>query len=189
MGHSGREYPTLNFAKNAKFRMGHPGWAKILFRTPSMLPPARKVYLCAAFVLLAAGAVGQQGSAKPDEQNLRGTWIASAGPNQMFRGRWWASLVPGKHNAAQGSWTLLSNSNQILLEGTWSARKSPGGWQGTWSARAGKGRAFSGTWTSSLSDINVKTFEDMLKAALEKQVSGSWQSGRMHGSWWLQGSG
>lgn len=146
-------------------------------------------YLCAALVLLVVSTVAQQGPASPGEKTLRGTWIASAGPTQMFRGRWWATLLPNTHNAAQGSWTILSDSNQILLEGTWSARKLPRGWEGTWSARVGGGRAFSGTWTSDLSDINVKTFDDMLKSALEKQVSGSWQMGRMQGNWWLQGPG
>lgn len=140
-------------------------------------------------MLLAASAMAQQGPTNPPEHTLRGTWIATAGPTKMFRGRWWASLLPNTHNGAQGSWTLLSDSNQILLEGTWSARKSPSGWEGTWSARVGEGRAFSGTWTSDLADINAKTFEDMLKAALQKQVSGSWQKGRMQGNWWLQGPG
>jgi hypothetical protein len=148
-----------------------------------------KRLLCLTFMALAASALAQQAPANPPENTLRGTWIASAGPTQMFRGRWWASLLPNTHNSAQGSWTLLSDSNQILLEGTWSARKSPAGWQGTWSARAGQGRSFSGTWTSALEDINVKTFQDMLKAALQKQISGSWQKGRMQGNWWLQGPG
>jgi hypothetical protein len=34
-----------------------------------------------------------------------------------------------------------------------------------------------------------KTFEDMLKQTLEKQVTGSWRSGRMQGNWWLMGPG
>jgi len=145
-----------------------------------------KHLLCVTFMVLTACAMAQQAPTNPPENTLRGTWIATAGP-QMFRGRWWANLSPNTHNSAQGAWTLLSDSNQILLEGTWSARKSPSGWQGTWSARIGEGRSFSGTWSSAQEDINVKTFEDMLKAALQKQVSGSWQKGRMQGNWWLQG--
>ena len=158
-------------------------------RVRKMKPTSWSHYLSAAVVLLAVSALAQQGSANPDEHTFRGAWIASAGPTQMFRGRWWASVLPKAQNSAQGSWTLLSDANQILLEGTWSAQKSPRGWQGTWSARVAKGRAFSGTWTSSVADISLKTFEDMLKAALEKQISGSWQKGRMQGSWWLQGPG
>jgi hypothetical protein len=33
------------------------------------------------------------------------------------------------------------------------------------------------------------TFEDMLKQAIAKQVTGSWASGRMQGNWWLMGPG
>ena len=146
-----------------------------------------KRLLCLTVMVLAASALAQQAPTNPPENTLRGTWIASAGPTQMFRGRWWASTLPKTHNSAQGSWTLLSDSNQIVLEGTWSARKSAGGWQGTWSAHVGQGRPLSGTWTSAIEDINVKTLEDMLKAALQKQISGSWQKGRMQGNWWLQG--
>jgi hypothetical protein len=153
-----------------------------------MKPTSRTHYLAAA-VLLAVSALAQQSSANPDVHMFRGTWIATAGPTQMFRGRWWASVLPNAKNSVRGSWTVLSNANQILLKGTWSAQKSPRGWQGTWSARIAKGRAFSGTWTSNLADISTKTFEDMLKAALEKQISGSWQKGRMQGTWWIQGPG
>ena len=154
---------------------------------PPMMFTRPKRLRCVTVMAFAAIAMAQQTPTNPPENTLRGTWIASAGPTQMFRGRWWASMLPKTHNSAQGSWTLLSDSNQILLEGTWSARKSASGWQGTWSARVGQGRPLSGTWTSALDDINVKTFEDMLKAALQKQISGSWQKGRMQGNWWLQG--
>ena len=34
-----------------------------------------------------------------------------------------------------------------------------------------------------------KTFEDMLKQTLEKQVTGAWRSGRIQGNWWLMGPG
>jgi len=148
-----------------------------------------KIWLCAAVVVLVASVAGQQPPANPDEHSYRGTWIASAGPTKLFRGRWWANFQPKARNNAQGSWTLLSESNQILLEGTWSAQKSPRGWEGTWSARVGEGRAFSGSWSSYVSDVNIKTFEDMLKAVLEKQIGGAWRKGRMQGNWWLQGPG
>jgi hypothetical protein len=148
-----------------------------------------KPWFCALAVLVGSCAVAQERSSKPDEHNWRGIWIATAGPAQSFHGRWWASLLPLTHNAASGSWTLLSDTNQILLEGTWSARKSSRGWQGTWSARVGGGQTFSGTWMSDTTDPSDKTFEDMLNRTLEKQVGGSWQKGRMQGGWWLQGPG
>ena len=123
---------------------------------------------------------------KPDQaKTWRGIWIATAG-QRTLRGRWWASGNAGSPNAASGSWTLLSDSNQILLEGTWSARKSPQGWQGSWSARTDRGSPFSGTWSSNAPEINAKTFENLLAATANKQVSGTWQKGRMQGGWWLQ---
>jgi hypothetical protein len=42
-------------------------------------------------------------------------------------------------------------------------------------------------WTSNTPDITAKTFEDLLHMAIDKQVAGSWKSGRMQGNWWLQG--
>ena len=94
-------------------------------------------------------------------------------------------LLPPSKNVALGSWTLLSENNQIVLEGTWSARKLADGWQGTWTARI-EGRTVSGMWNAVMTDFNGKTFEDMLKRTAEKQIGGSWQSGRAQGNWWLQ---
>jgi len=133
-------------------------------------------------ILLACCAAAQQ--APPV---LRGSWVATAGPKQVFRGRWSAQVLPGTKNAAHGSWTLLNASNQIVLEGTWSARKSARGWQGTWSGRKQKGGSMSGTWEAADTDgFNGKTFEDLLKRTAEKQIAGSWQSRRAQGNWWLQ---
>jgi hypothetical protein len=39
-----------------------------------------------------------------------------------------------------------------------------------------------------MADLSGKTLEDMLKQTLEKQVAGSWRSGRYQGNWWLKGS-
>lgn len=139
-----------------------------------------------AGLLLAALATAQ--TRPPDAtKTWRGTWIATAGQSRTFRGRWWASAIGKIHNAASGSWTLLSESNQIILEGTWSARKAEQSWRGTWSARVGRGAPLSGTWTSNTPDITAKTFEDLLQVTIDKQVAGSWNSGRMQGNWSLQG--
>src|SRR5215470_6892525 len=120
---------------------------------------------------------------------LRGVWSAMAGASG-FRGRWWAEI--DAPDAASGSWTLLDDSNRIILEGTWSARRAntPANltvphWQGTWTARAGAGRTLSGTWQADLAGFTGKTLEDMLKRTVEQQVSGSWRSGRAPGNWWL----
>jgi hypothetical protein len=134
-----------------------------------------------AVMVLVSYAVAQQAPAV-----LQGSWIATTAPNRYLRGRWSAEVLPATKNAANGSWTLFNERNQTVLQGTWSARKTAGGWQGTWSARIKKGRTVSGTWNAAMADFNGKTFEDMLKRTAEKQIGGSWQSGRAHGNWWLQ---
>jgi hypothetical protein len=90
-------------------------------------------------------------------------------------------------NAAQGSWTLHNDSGEVTLSGTWSARKASSDWQGTWSARTAQGRTFSGTWNADISASRDKTLADMLNRTLEKEVAGSWHSGRYEGNWWLRG--
>ena len=135
---------------------------------------------CVALTLLVSYAVAQQ-----VPPVLQGSWMATTGPNRYLRGRWFAQVLPAKKNAANGSWTLFNESNQIILEGTWSARKTAGGWQGTWSARI-QGRSVSGTWSAAIAEFDGKTLEDMLKRTAEKQIGGSWRSGRAQGDWWLQ---
>jgi hypothetical protein len=140
-----------------------------------------KKWVLVVTLLLASSAVAQQAPS-----TLQGSWIATAGPSRFLGGRWFARLLPDTKNAASGSWTLVNENNQVVLEGTWSARKSTSGWRGTWSARIEKGRILSGTWAAGVADFNGKTFEDMLKRTAEKQIGGSWQSGRTQGNWWLQ---
>lgn len=135
---------------------------------------------CLAVMLLVSCAVAQQ--APPV---LQGSWTATTGPNRYLRGRWYAQVPPASKNSAKGSWTLFNESNQIVLQGTWSARKSTSGWQGTWSARI-QGRSVSGTWKAEMPDFHGKTLEDMLKRTAETQIGGLWWSGRSHGNWWLQ---
>jgi hypothetical protein len=53
----------------------------------------------------------------------RGTWTATAGRSaaRVMRGSWSAETHSGTPNAARGSWTLLNASNEVVLEGAWSA--------------------------------------------------------------------
>ena len=55
---------------------------------------------------------------------FRGTWTATAGATQVLRGTWSAQTSPANQNVARGSWTLLNDAGEILLEGTWSAQKT-----------------------------------------------------------------
>lgn len=136
----------------------------------------------AATLFLASCALAQ-----PAPPVFRGGWTATTGPTQVLRGRWSAQALPRTPNAAQGSWTLLSDANQIVLEGTWSAQKTAAGWQGTWTARAADGRSFSGAWKADIAGLRGKTLEEMLKWTAERQIAGSWRSGRYRGNWWLRG--
>ena len=87
---------------------------------------------------------------------LGGSWTATAGPNQIFRGTWSAQTLLHNPNAARGSWTLLNEAGEVLLEGTWSAQKTGQRWQGTWTARPGKGQALSGTWTADATNLKCR---------------------------------
>lgn len=145
----------------------------------------RRCFLAVA-VLLTLSCAAQPAPSPEKSPEWRGAWVASAG-TRTFHGRWWARLLPKSRDGASGSWTLLSDSNQIVLEGTWSAQKSPQGWRGRWSARIGTVASISGSWTCNATGNG--TFEQMLKTTLEKQVTGSWASGRRQGNWWLMGPG
>jgi hypothetical protein len=69
---------------------------------------------------------------------LQGSWTASVGPTEIFRGMWAAETSPQDRNFARGSWTLLNDSGEVILQGTFSAKKIGTGWAGTWTARAAK---------------------------------------------------
>ena len=128
------------------------------------------------------GALGQESSGV-----LYGRWTATAGPSQIFRGTWSAEISPRNANEAQGSWTLVNDSGEVTLEGTWSARKTGSRWTGTWRARTSHGRLFSGSWDAHLPESKKQTFADLLKRTVEEEVAGFWQSGRYQGNWWLTG--
>ena len=119
---------------------------------------------------------------------FHGRWTATAGPSQVFRGTWAAQVVPDTPNAAQGAWTLLSETGEVRLQGTWSALKVRSRWQGTWTARTLQGQSFSGTWNADITELSRKTLQQMLEWTAEKEVAGAWRSGRYQGNWWLKGS-
>jgi hypothetical protein len=116
---------------------------------------------------------------------ITGNWIATAGAAQL-RGQWSAQVLADDPDQAVGSWTLLSPTNVVTMQGTWMAKKAPKRWKGTWSARVQNGGSLSGTWEADASKLTGKTFADMLKATADKQIGGWWKSGAAHGNWWLQ---
>ena len=117
-----------------------------------------------------------------------GMWKATVGHGPVMEGMWLAELSKESPNAASGSWSLLSAAGGIVLQGSWSARKTSQSWEGRWTARAGNGRSLSGTWSASLGEFKGKTFQEMLALTMQKQIAGAWQSGRYQGNWWLEGA-
>ena len=134
--------------------------------------------------------LGPQATAIQEEASptWTGTWMASTGGQQYLRGTWSGEVSGPDRNSARGSWTLVGDAGDVVMEGTWSARKTREGWQGTWTARVSKGGALSGSWSADLAGFAGKTMAEMLNRSNEKQVAGSWQSGRYQGYWYLDGS-
>jgi hypothetical protein len=124
--------------------------------------------------------LGQEGATV-----LRGNWLAAADARGAWHGRWTAQVLQRNPNVARGSWAVLGDSRQVVLEGTWSAQKQSAGWKGTWTAKTPQGRALSGSWQANASSQRGKTLEDILMSGMRGQVSGRWQSGPYHGQWQL----
>ena len=119
---------------------------------------------------------------------LAGLWTAMNSGKQIFRGQWSADVALATPNVALGTWSLTDERARVVMGGTWSARKTPGGWRGAWSARVGDSKdVLSGTWEADDSTLRgAKTFRDLLARTAEKQIAGVWRMGHAHGTWWLQ---
>jgi hypothetical protein len=134
-------------------------------------------------VLLASCALAQQ-----PLPVLSGSWTVSLASGQIFRDTWSAQTSRQNPNAARGSWTLLNEAGEIILTGTWSARKMGQDWQGTWTSQARKGAPLSGIWNADLAGFSGKTIHAMLERTAERDVAGSWRTRGYQGNWWLKGS-
>ncbi len=139
----------------------------------------------ARLLLLLCALLSKSVEASPQQLPVfGGKWTATVGQDRTMRGRWIGQMLPGEPNSAHGSWTLTDKSGKTVMRGTWSARKLGDAWQGTWSAQSGAQRSAKGTWKADVA-INPK---DPLDSMMELQeASGTWQSGRLGGYWWLQG--
>jgi hypothetical protein len=135
------------------------------------------IFLLAAFALLAQGSTSV----------FQGAFTAQVGKSQVFRGRWTAAVATQNLNFAQGYWTLLNDFHQVSLEGSWTLNKTGARWHGSWSARVQNGASISGTWDADISGEKDATLAGMLRRTIEREVAGSWSSGRFAGFWWLDG--
>lgn len=118
---------------------------------------------------------------------FQGIFTAQSGKSQVFRGRWTAAVATQNRNFAQGYWTLLNDFHQVSLEGSWTIRKTGARWHGSWTAHVQNGASISGTWDAEISAEKDATLAGMLRRTVEKEVAGSWSSGRFAGFWWLDG--
>jgi hypothetical protein len=153
---------------------------------PKMIRFSLYCGFCFAVVSLTFG-LTTRGQSSTNE--LTGMWTANVENGPQMRGTWLAQVSQGTPNAGSGSWSLLNDASEIVLTGTWSARKTPKSWEGRWTARARNGRSLSGTWSAALGDFKGETLQEMLALTMQTQIGGAWQSGRYQGNWWLQGSG
>ena len=138
-----------------------------------------KISILAAVLVVCSTAWSQKPS-----PTVEGSFIVSAGPG-YFRGKWSASFSERTPNTAAGSWILLNERNDIVLQGTWSARKNGAAWRGTWRARVLRGRAYSGIWTATEPGPDSKTFSEMLAGVAKNRPSGTWSSAGYGGNWRL----
>jgi hypothetical protein len=106
----------------------------------------------------------------------------------VFKGRWTAHATQPGSADAQGTWTLLGPADDVVLDGTWSARRNgkTSTWRGTWMARTRPGALFAGTWQTTVKGIQGKTFFDLLAHAKAARIAGTWRMGRASGDWWLE---
>lgn len=139
----------------------------------------------ACSVVLGQQAFGQQGAGEQTPAALQGLWTASVG-SEGFHGKWTAVTSPRTPDGAYGAWVVQNDAGDIVLQGTWSARKTGAGWKGTWSARVLRGASYSGNWTASELGLSSKTFAGMLEAAARDRASGTWSTDRLGGSWSLK---
>jgi hypothetical protein len=152
-------------------------------------PAVVRVSLFSLWLVSATIALCPSVWAQTSPTEFTGMWKATVGNGSMLQGMWLAQVSKASPNAASGSWSLLSDAGQVVMEGTWSARKTSQGWEGSWRARAASGRSLTGTWSAALGEFKGKTFSEMLALTMQKQIGGAWQSGPYQGNWWLEGSG
>jgi hypothetical protein len=141
-----------------------------------------------ALVALLALATASASAAEAPTPAPQGTWTATNAGGQVFRGAWTAEIAAATPDDAVGTWTLTNGIGDVVMNGTWSARKAPRGWRGAWSARiGGTNQVLAGTWEADDSALKgAKTFRDLLARSADKQIAGVWHLGRAHGNWWLK---
>jgi hypothetical protein len=110
-------------------------------------------------------------------------WSAKTTAGRTFAGSWTGDADPSTGNGS-GTWELHDGAGKTVMNGSWSATKSPKGWNGTWRAiAADRARDYSGAWSANLSLRPNAGLTELFEAAVKEAVSGSWKAGPNSGSW------
>jgi hypothetical protein len=132
---------------------------------------ARALTIATACAVLAYGA------------EMHGTWAAASTGGPTFGGAWTA-VAHQESGGVTGTWALYDAGAKIVMQGGWSASKSPRAWNGAWRATVtGRSGDYSGTWTGAAKLPPDSSLPDMLESALRAVVTGGWKSGAAAGSW------
>lgn len=145
----------------------------------------RFAFLLLLPVITASGAraVRRHDSSGKVQPSLTGTWSAKAGSGLTLMGGWTATPDPAS-GAVTGTWTLFDAQGNTVADGGWSAAKAPAQWNGAWRAVVtGRGGEYSGTWTASVDLKADAPFVDLLQAAVQTVVSGTWRGAGQSGAW------
>ncbi len=125
---------------------------------------------------------------RAETRTLRGTWSASV-RGRTLSGTWTAEAYEDPE-AAWGEWEMLGPSGVVLLRGSWAARKVKTGWSGRWRAKPERGAVYEGDWQASVPIPDSGSFFDLLEAATEKPVGGSWRADSgLSGTWSVRTGG
>ena len=135
-----------------------------------------RISVAAGVLAIVAGSVMVASGA-----DLHGTWSATSSGGQNLAGAWTATT---QDESATGTWTLFDAAGKTLMQGGWSASKSPKAWDGAWRATVyGRADEYSGTWTVQTALAPESRLANMLGSALNVVVTGAWKSGAHSGAW------
>lgn len=116
-------------------------------------------------------------------QDTANSWIATSSSGHTFIGTWTVDTkLPS--DTVTGTWTLVDTEGRTLAFGTWSAAKSPTGWNGAWRATVDRREGtYGGTWSSTVGLGKNARFSKLFAAALRAVVGGRWRFGAHSGTW------
>jgi len=114
---------------------------------------------------------------------IHGTWGASSTRGQRLTGSWTAQPHQ-ESGGVTGRWSLFDAAGKTVVQGGWSATKTPKAWDGAWRASVtGQTVEYSGTWTGETPLSTEAGLVQMFESALAAVVTGTWKMDADSGSW------